>query len=75
MDAKGHPVDAKVAEMTFALPAMAIEALRVDAVAVGPGHFRGRATLPIAGDWRVRADLLVDDFTKPPFQVRITVAG
>ena len=53
---------------------MGIEALRVDAAAVEPGHFQGRVDLPLAGDWQVQADLLVDDFTKLPFQARIVVA-
>jgi hypothetical protein len=54
---------------------MGIEALRIEAVAVEPGHFRGRANLPLAGEWQVRADVLVDDFTKLPFQARIVVAS
>ena len=73
-DGQGQPVDAKAAELSFALPEMGIEALRVDAAAVEPGHFQGRVDLPLAGDWQVHADLLVDDFTKLPFQARIVVA-
>jgi copper transport protein len=61
--------------MSWTLPAMGIEALRIEAVAVEPGHFRGRANLPLAGEWQVRADVLVDDFTKLPFQARIVVAS
>jgi copper transport protein len=70
---QGQPVDAKAAELSFALPEMGIEALRIDAAAVEPGHFQGRVDLPLAGDWRLRADLLVDDFTKLPFEARIVV--
>jgi hypothetical protein len=29
--------------------------------------------LPLAGEWQVRADLLVDDFTKLPFQAKIVI--
>jgi copper transport protein len=71
---QGQPVDAKAAELTFALPEMGIEALRVDATALEPGHFQASIDLPLAGDWRLRAALLVDDFTKLPFQARIVVA-
>jgi copper transport protein len=74
-DARGQPVGAAVAELSWTLPGMGIEALRIEAVAVEPGHFRGRANLPLAGEWQVRADVLVDDFTKLPFQARIVVAS
>ncbi|MGH6921876.1 MAG: CopD family protein, partial [Geminicoccaceae bacterium] len=72
-DGQGQPVSAEAAEMAFALPEMGIEAMRADAPALEPGHFQGRIDLPLAGDWQVRADLLVDDFTKLPFQARIVV--
>jgi copper transport protein len=72
-DGRGKPVGAQAAEIAFALPAMGIEAMRADALAVEPGHFQGRIDLPFAGDWQVRADLLIDDFTKLPFQARIVV--
>jgi copper transport protein len=70
---QGRPVDAQSAEMSFALPARGIEGLRFDAARVGTGHFRSRANLPLAGAWQVRADLLVDDFTKLPFRATIVV--
>jgi copper transport protein len=71
---QGHPVAAKAAELSFALPEMGIEALRVDAAPLEPGHFQAGINLPLAGDWGLRAELLVDDFTKLPFQARIVVA-
>jgi len=74
MDGEGRLVAAQAAEMSFALPEMGIEPLRIDAAALEPGHFQGRVDLPLAGAWQVRADLLVDDFTKLPFRVRIVVA-
>jgi hypothetical protein len=52
---------------------MGVEALRVDATAIEPGHFQARVNLPLPGEWQVRAEMLVDDFTKLPFQVRILV--
>jgi copper transport protein len=73
-DEQGKPVDAQEAEMSFALPDLDVEALRAAAAAVAPGHFRGRVDLPLAGDWHVQADVLIDDFTKLPFQARIVVA-
>ena len=73
-DGQGRPVDAKTAATSWALPELGIEALRVDAAAIEPGHLQGRVDLPVAGEWQVRADLLVDDFTKLPFRARIVVA-
>jgi copper transport protein len=72
-DSRGQPVSAEAAEMAFALPEMGIEPMRADAPPIKPGHFRGRIDLPLAGGWQVRADLLVDDFTKLPFRARIVV--
>ena len=72
-DGRGQPVGAEAAELAFALPEQGIEALRIAAAAIEPGHLRGRANLPLAGEWQVRADLLVDDFTKLPFRARIVV--
>jgi copper transport protein len=73
-DGQGQPVAAQAAEMSLALPELGVEALRADAAAVAPGHFRGRIELPLAGGWQVQADLLIDDFTKLPFRARIVVA-
>jgi hypothetical protein len=61
--------------LAFALPEMGVEPLRAAAPAVATGHFAGRISLPLACEWQVRADLLVDDFTKLPFQARIVVRG
>jgi copper transport protein len=72
-DDQGRPVDAKAVEISFALPDRGIEALRFDAVRVGAGHFRSRATLPLPGGWQVSTDLLVDDFTKLPIRATIVV--
>jgi copper transport protein len=73
-DGQGQPVGAKAAEMSFALPELGVEALRADAAAVEPGHFRANVQLPLAGEWQVQADVLIDDFTKLPFRARIAVA-
>jgi copper transport protein len=73
-DLEGQPVKAQAAEMSFTLPKLGVEALRADAAAVAPGHFRGRIDLPLAGGWQMQADVLIDDFTKLSFQARIVVA-
>jgi hypothetical protein len=52
-----------------------MESLRVEAMRTGDGRFAAAAVpLPLAGTWQVRADLLVDDFTKLMFRTRIEVA-
>jgi copper transport protein len=72
-DAQRRPVSAQAAEMSWALPDLGIEAISVEAAVIGPGHFQAQANIPLAGQWQVRADLLIDDFTKLPFQARITI--
>ena len=71
--ADGQPATAKAAELSAALPERNVEALHFDARPVEPGHFRADASLPLAGSWQVRADLLIDDFTKLGFRTRIAV--
>ncbi len=71
--ADGRPANAKAAELSATLPERGVEALRFDALPVEPGHFRADANLPLAGRWQVRADLLIDDFTKVGFRTRIAV--
>ncbi len=71
--ADGRPANAKAAELAATLPERGVEALRFDALPVEPGHFRADANLPLAGNWQVRADLLIDDFTKLGFRTRIAI--
>ncbi len=73
-DEQDRPTMAKDAEVALSLPERGIEPLRVAATLIEPGHYRAQAFLPLAGAWRVRADLLIDDFTELPFQARIVVA-
>jgi copper transport protein len=72
-DDQGQPLDAKALELSVALPDRGVEALRFDAARVAAGHFRSRATLPLPGEWQLRIDLLVDDFTKLPIRATIVV--
>jgi copper transport protein len=72
-DDQNRPVEGEGAELSLTLPERGIEPLRLAAEPVEPGHYRARSLLPLAGDWRVRVDLLVDDFTKLAFQTRIAV--
>ena len=72
-DAGGRPAAAKAVELSAALPERKIEALRFVASPVEPGHFRADAGLPVAGEWQLRADLLIDDFTKIGFRTRIAI--
>ena len=72
-DARGAAVHAVGAELSLALPELGIEAIRIAAAPVEHGRFEAHATLPLAGQWQVRADLLIDDFTKLPFQARIAI--
>jgi hypothetical protein len=52
-----------------------VEPLRVEAMRTGDARFAAAAApLPLAGPWQVRADLLVDDFTKLMSRTRIEVA-
>ena len=71
--ADGEPANAEAAELAAALPERSIEALHFAALPVEPGHFRAEASLPLAGSWQVRVDLLIDDFTKLGFWTRIAV--
>jgi copper transport protein len=72
-DQQGQPLAAKAAEISWALPDMGVEALRVEAAAVESGHFQARVNFPLPGEWQVRADVLVDDFTKLPFPATVVV--
>lgn len=74
MDGAGQPLDALEAELRLSLPEQEIEALRAGAERLSPGRFVAReVALPLAGTWLARADLLVDDFTKLTFQVRVEI--
>jgi copper transport protein len=71
----GRPAEGKTVELSAALPAHDVEALRIAASAVEPGHFRAPARLPLAGEWQVRAGLVIDDFTRLDFRTTIVIVG
>jgi copper transport protein len=71
----GRPAAAKAVELSAALPARNIEALRLAASPVEPGHFRAPASLPLAGEWQLHAGLVIDDFTRLDFRTRIVIVG
>ncbi|HEX3209989.1 MAG TPA: FixH family protein [Geminicoccaceae bacterium] len=71
----GRPAAAKAVELSATLPAHDVEALRLAASPVEPGHFRAPARLPLAGEWQIRAGLVIDDFTRLDFRTRIVIVG
>ena len=62
--------------MTLANPAAGIEPVRRAAVHAGDGHWRvDGLRIPVAGQWIVRVDLLIDDFDKIVLEDRSTCRG
>ena len=75
-DASGVPVAAKEATVSTALPEAGIEPARSQAAMPRPGvYVAEELAIPRAGRWRVRLDLLVDDFTKLTFEGEIMVGN
>jgi copper transport protein len=72
-DDRNRPVAGQGVELSLALPEQGIEPLHLVAEAIEPGHYRAQSLLPLAGEWQVQVDLLIDDFTKLAFQTRIVV--
>ena len=73
-DTTGAPVAAKEATVAMALPEAGIEPDRFRAAMPRPGVYVAEGlAVPRAGRWRLRLDLLVDDFTKLTFEGEIVV--
>jgi copper transport protein len=73
-DAGGAPVAAQEASLRLALPEAGIEPARFPATMPRPGAYAAEGVvLPRAGRWRLRLDLLVDDFTRLTFTGEIAV--
>ena len=73
-DASGVAVAAKEATVSTALLEAGIEPARSPAAMPRPGvYVAEELAIPRAGRWRVRLDLLVDDFTKLTFEGEIIV--
>ena len=73
-DTAGAAVAAKEATVAMALPEAGIEPNRFRAAMPRPGVYVAEGlALPRAGRWRLRLDLLVDDFTKLTFEGEILI--
>jgi copper transport protein len=65
LDAELRPLAVKEVTLVLSLPAAAIEPLRRDAIAAGEGSWRvDDLRVPLAGRWRLRVEILIDDFEK-----------
>jgi copper transport protein len=73
-DLDGVPVRAREAGVAWSLPSAGIERSRAAAALPTPGvAVADGVVLPRAGRWRLRLDLLIDDFTKLTFEAEIDV--
>jgi copper transport protein len=75
VDAAGEPVAAAEATLRVSLPEAGIEPSRYRLEPVGPGRFATTLDLPRPGRWRLRLDLLVDDFTKLILEAELDLAA
>ena len=65
LDQAGRPLSIADLELEFALPSAEVSGLRRQPQPDGPGRYRLEGLrLPVEGLWELRADLLVDAFTK-----------
>ena len=72
LDAQFSALAVKEVTVTLANPTAGIEAVRRTAVLVGDGHWRvDGLRIPVAGQWIVRVDLLIDDFDKIVLEDRV----
>ncbi len=73
-DRDGTPVIAREATVAWSLPAAGIEPIRTSASQPLPGVIvADDILLPRPGRWRLRLDLLIDDFTKLTYEGEIDV--
>jgi copper transport protein len=64
-DGNYQPMTPKAVTLVFSQPASGIEPLRSEAVATGDNRWRvDGLVLPTAGRWRLRVEVLIDDFQK-----------
>ena len=64
-DANYRPLTPKGVTLVFSQPASGIEPLRREAVGIGDNRWRiDDVVLPTPGRWRLRVEILIDDFQK-----------
>ena len=69
VDRDGLPIVARSAELIWSMPEGGFEPLHLAAALPLPGVATGGpVTMPKPGRWRLRLDLLVDDYTKLTFE-------
>lgn len=69
----GAPVDPLEVRIAFSDPARGVEPIRLDAIRDGEIWTAGPVELPHGGDWTVRLDVLVDDFTQASLETTATL--
>ncbi|MFS2012075.1 copper resistance protein CopC [Azospirillum sp. CT11-132] len=73
-DEDGKPVSAREVTLDWELPDAGVAPLRHPLTSLGPGFFGiDDMTLPLAGRWSVRLDVLIDDFDKRIFRTEVAV--
>ena len=73
-DANYQPITPKGVTLVFSQPASGIEPLRREAVGIGDARWRvDDVVLPTAGRWRLRIEVLIDDFQKVSLEDDILV--
>jgi len=70
----GKPVAAREVTMNWELPSAGVAPLRHALTNFGPGFFGADdTTLPLAGQWSLRLEVLIDDFDKRVFQTEVPI--
>ncbi|PWC77029.1 hypothetical protein TSH64_21210 [Azospirillum sp. TSH64] len=70
----GRPVAAREVTMNWELPSAGVAPLRHALTGLGPGFFgTDDTTLPLAGQWSLRLEVLIDDFDKRVFQTEVPI--
>jgi copper transport protein len=74
MAPSGQPLAAKGVTLVLSDPAAGIGPLRHAARAAGPGQWRiAGLTVPAPGRWKVRVEVLIDDFTLLPLEGEVAL--
>lgn len=74
LDAEFNALPTKEVTVMLANPSAGIEPVRRTAVRVGDGHWRVEGLrIPVAGQWIVRVELLIDDFEKVVLEDQVSL--